>query len=147
MQRKIGKNLFLDDFEGVFEKKMSRFIWARCHIKLNHAIYLHVYPIHVYDFVCPMHVSSQGNMCQFICLCLQTCVSVCVSLCIYLCVSSCASVCVSLCVRTCVSICMEVLVSMYVYLCELVCHPKSQSCERVLSCIVVKTQHNSTHLN
>ena len=29
----------MDDFEWVFEKKISRFIWARCHIKLNHAIY------------------------------------------------------------------------------------------------------------
>ena len=30
----------MDDFEGVFEKKISRFIWAKCHIKLNHAIYM-----------------------------------------------------------------------------------------------------------
>ena len=30
----------MDDFEGVFEKRISRFIWAKCHIKLNHAIYI-----------------------------------------------------------------------------------------------------------
>ena len=30
----------MDDFEGVFEKKISRFIWAKCHIKLNLAIYI-----------------------------------------------------------------------------------------------------------
>ena len=30
----------MDDFEGVFEKKISRFNWAKCHIKLNHAIYM-----------------------------------------------------------------------------------------------------------
>ena len=40
MQKKLGKNKFLDDFEGVFEKKISRFIWAICHIKLNPAIYM-----------------------------------------------------------------------------------------------------------
>ena len=28
----------MDDFEWVFEKKVSRFNWAKCHIKLNHAI-------------------------------------------------------------------------------------------------------------
>ena len=31
----------MDDFEGVFEKKISRFIWAKCHIKLNDAIYMY----------------------------------------------------------------------------------------------------------
>ena len=40
MQKKSGKNKFLDDFEGVFETKISRFNWAKCHIKLNHAIYM-----------------------------------------------------------------------------------------------------------
>ena len=29
----------MDDFEGVFENEISRFIWAKCHIKPNHAIY------------------------------------------------------------------------------------------------------------
>ena len=33
----------MDDFEGVFEKKICHFIWAKCHIKLNHAIY--IYPM------------------------------------------------------------------------------------------------------
>ena len=47
MQKKLGKNKFLDDFEGVFEKKISRFNWAKCHIKLNHAIYI-LYPILYY---------------------------------------------------------------------------------------------------
>ena len=31
----------MDDFEGVFEKKICRFIWAKCHIKLSHAIYMY----------------------------------------------------------------------------------------------------------
>ena len=30
----------LDDLEGVFETEISRFISAKCHLKLNHAIYL-----------------------------------------------------------------------------------------------------------
>ena len=38
MSKKLGENYFLDDFEGVFEKKICHFIWAKCHIKLNHAI-------------------------------------------------------------------------------------------------------------
>ena len=29
----------MDEFEGVFEKEISHFIWAKFHIKLNHAIY------------------------------------------------------------------------------------------------------------
>ena len=40
--KKNKNKLFLDDFEGVFEKKVSRFIWAKCHIKLSHAIYIYV---------------------------------------------------------------------------------------------------------
>ena len=31
----------MDDFEGVFEKEISRFIWAKCHIKLNHMPYIY----------------------------------------------------------------------------------------------------------
>ena len=38
--KKLGKNKFLDDLEGVFETKILRFIWAKCHIKINHAIYI-----------------------------------------------------------------------------------------------------------
>ena len=30
----------MDDFEEGFEKEISRFIWAKCHIKLNHAIHI-----------------------------------------------------------------------------------------------------------
>ena len=33
MKKKIGKHYFLHDFEGVF-------ILAKCHIKLNHTIYI-----------------------------------------------------------------------------------------------------------
>ena len=33
----------MDDFEGVFEKKICLFIWAKCHIKLNHVIYMEVH--------------------------------------------------------------------------------------------------------
>ena len=29
----------MDDFEGVFEKKICRFIWAKCRIKQNDTIY------------------------------------------------------------------------------------------------------------
>ena len=34
-----GKNKSLDDYEGVF-KKICHFILAKCHKKLNHAIYI-----------------------------------------------------------------------------------------------------------
>ena len=70
-----------------------------------------------------MHVSYQGNLCEFMCpdMCISVCEFVYLFVCEFLCcLCTCASVCVSLCVRTCASICMEVLVSMYVYLCELV---------------------------
>ena len=33
----------MDDFKGVFEKKICRFIWAECHIKLNYATYIHTH--------------------------------------------------------------------------------------------------------
>ena len=28
----------MDDFEGIFEKEINRFICTKCHIKLNYAI-------------------------------------------------------------------------------------------------------------
>ena len=35
----------MDDFEGVFEKKICRFVGAKCHIKLIYAIYMVQYAI------------------------------------------------------------------------------------------------------
>ena len=47
-QRKIGrckknqeKTYFWMIWRGSLKKKICRFIWARCHIKLNHAIYMY----------------------------------------------------------------------------------------------------------
>ena len=37
----------MDDFEGVFEKKICRFVGAKCHIKLIYAIYMFKHVINI----------------------------------------------------------------------------------------------------
>ena len=42
MWKEWGKKQFLADFEWGFEKKICHFLGAKCHIKLNHAIYMDI---------------------------------------------------------------------------------------------------------
>ena len=41
----------MDDFEGVFEKKICRFVGAKCHIKLIYAIYMYIFERFPYTLV------------------------------------------------------------------------------------------------